>query len=121
MNVIPLLHSEFSPLSEEETRKLVLENKKTCALDPIPWSILSLCLDELLLVLTKMVNLSLESGHFAKKKRKNALIHPLLKKHGLQLINKNFLPTSNLQFTSKLTEKTVAFQVLCHRSVADPG
>ena len=68
MNVIPLLHSEFSPLSEEEIRKLVLENKKTCALDPIPWSIRSLCLDELLLVLTKMVNLSLESGHFAKKK-----------------------------------------------------
>ena len=105
--------SELSPLSEEEIRKLVLANKKTCALDPIPWSILSLCLDELLPVLTKMVNLSLESGHFAKE-WKSALVHPLLKKHGLELINKNFRPVSSLQFTSKLTEKAVASQTLCN-------
>ena len=29
-------------------------------------------------------------------------MHPLLKTSGLQLINKNFRPLSNLQFTSKL-------------------
>ena len=105
--------SEFSPLPEEEIRKLVLANKKTCALDPIPWFILSLCLDELLPVLTKMVNLSLESGHFAKE-WKSVLVHPILKKHGLELINKNFRPMNNLQFTSKLTEKAAASQILRH-------
>ena len=35
-------------------------------------------------------------------------------KSGLQLINKNFRPVSNLQFTSKLTEKAVAVQLQKH-------
>ena len=44
----------------------------------------------------------------------NALVHPLLKKQDLQLVNKNFRPVSNLQFTSKLTEKAVAVQLQDH-------
>jgi len=36
---------------------------------------------------------------------------------GLQLINKNFRPVSNLQFTSKLTEKAVAVQLQEHMLV----
>ena len=42
---------------------------------------------------------------------KNALVHPSLKKPGLELVNKNFCPISNLQFTSKLTEKAAAIQL----------
>ena len=38
-------------------------------------------------------------------------------KSGLQLINKNFRPVSNLQFTSKLTEKAVAVQLPKHMRV----
>ena len=38
-------------------------------------------------------------------------------KSGLQLINKNFQPVSNLQFTSKLTEKAVAVQLQEHMRV----
>ena len=38
-------------------------------------------------------------------------------KSGLQLINKNFRPVSNLQFTSKLTEKAVAVQLQEHMRV----
>ena len=38
-------------------------------------------------------------------------------KSGLQLINKNFWPVSNLQFTSKLTEKAVAVQLQKHMRV----
>ena len=41
-------------------------------------------------------------------------MHPLLKKPGLELVNKNFRPISNLQFTSKLTEKAVAIQLQTH-------
>ena len=99
--------SEFSLLSEEDVRKLALANKKSCALDPVPASILSVCLDELLPVVTRMVNMSLETGYFAND-WKCALVHPLLKKHGLQHINNNFRPVSNLQLISKLTEKAVA-------------
>ena len=105
--------SEFSLLSEEDVRKLDLANKKSCALDPIPASILSAYLDELLPVVTRMVNTSLETGYFANN-WKCALVHPRLKKHGLQLINKNFRPVSNLQLISKLAEKAVATQIQCH-------
>ena len=38
-------------------------------------------------------------------------------KSGLQLINKNFQPVSNLQFTFKLTEKAVAVQLQEHMRV----
>ena len=62
-------------------------------------------------MIAKMVNLSLETSCFAEV-WKNALVHPLLKKQGLQLVTiKNFRPVSNLQFTSKLTEKAVAVQL----------
>ena len=44
-------------------------------------------------------------------------MHPLLKKSGLQLISKDFLPVSNLQFTSNLTEKAVAVQLQEHMRV----
>ena len=81
-----------------------------CALDPLPSSIMTFCLDELLPVVRKIVNLSLESGVFAED-WKNALVHPLLKKAGLKPINKNFRPVSNLRVTSKITEKSVAIQL----------
>ena len=60
-----------------------------------------------------MINLSLKTGRFADE-WKNALVHPLLKKPGLKLVNKNFRPISNLQFTTKLTEKAVAIQLQTH-------
>ena len=41
-------------------------------------------------------------------------MHPLLKKPGLELVNKNLRRISNLQFTSKLTEKAVAIQLETH-------
>lgn len=44
-------------------------------------------------------------------------MHPLLKHTSLQLINKNFRPVSNLQFTSKLTEKVIAVQLQEHMRV----
>ncbi|KAL9961852.1 hypothetical protein ACROYT_G030880 [Oculina patagonica] len=105
--------SEFTPLSEESVRIIAASCAKSCALDPLPSSILTFCLDELLPVLRKIVNLSLESGVFAED-WKNALVHPLLKKAGLKPINKNFRPVSNLQVTSKITEKSVAIQLQDH-------
>ena len=38
---------------------------KTCTLDPLPSSILLVCIEELLPVISKMVNLSLEHDYFA--------------------------------------------------------
>ena len=42
------------------------------------------------------------------------MVHPLLKKPGLDLLFKNFRPISNLQFVSKLTERVVANQIQSH-------
>ena len=57
--------SKFSILFEIEVNKMILDsNKKSCALDPVPTTLLIKCLDELVPSLTRMINLSLESGHF---------------------------------------------------------
>ena len=67
----------------------------------------------LLPVITKMINLSLNSGEFADD-WKCGLINPILKKPGLDLLYKNYRPVSNLQYVSKLTEKVVFNQVYDH-------
>ena len=45
---------------------------------------------------------------------KCALVNPLLKKPGLDLVFKNYRPVSNLQYVSKLTERAVFNQVHDH-------
>ena len=52
------------------------------ALDPLPSSVPTISLDELHPVITKIVNLSLESDVIAED-WKNASVHPFLKKAGL--------------------------------------
>ena len=44
--------SEFSPLSEESVRRIAASSAKSFALDPLPSSILTFCLDELLPVIS---------------------------------------------------------------------
>ena len=108
--------SEFKPLSEEAVRKMTVASIKTCTLDPLPSSILSVCIEELLPVISRMVNVSLQHGYFADNWKKS-VVYPMLKNSDFQLINKNFRPVSNLQFTSKLTEKAVAVQLQEHMLV----
>ena len=107
------MESRVSLLSEEDVRKPALANKKSYALDPIRASILSVCLDEILSVIPRIVNMPLETEYFAND-WKCPLVQPILNKYGLQPINKNFRPVSNLQLISKLTEKTVASKKQCH-------
>ena len=104
------LMTSFTLLTEHEVRKLIeAMPKKTCALDPMPTPFLVACIDTLLPVLTKIINLSLQNGIFADQ-WKCASVHPLLKKLGLEPIFQNFRPVSNLQYISKLTEKAVFIQ-----------
>ena len=98
---------QFKPLSECEARRLIEGSaKKTCILDPMPTSLVIGCTQVLLPVLTKIINLPLESSTFADN-WKCALVNPLLKKPGLDLVFKNYRPVSNLQYVSKLTERAV--------------
>lgn len=93
---------EFRQLSREDVRSLVQKSaKKTCTLDPIPTSMVVACLEEILLIITCILNSSLGSGHFPLWK--GALVAARLKKKfGKDISFSNLRPLSNLQFISKL-------------------
>ena len=102
------------PLTEDDVRKLIKQSpNKQCSSDPIPTWLLKECLDSLLPVITLLVNKSLQIGYFPEE-WKNALVKPLLKKLGLELVFPSFRPVSNLQFISKLAEKASVNQLSGH-------
>ncbi len=83
---------------------------KSCPLDPIPTTILKDCLDVILHVITKIVNLALSTSVMPGK-LKEALLAPSINKAILDAeIQKNFRPISNIAFTSKIVEKVVDSQ-----------
>ena len=86
----------------------------SCELDPIPTWLLKSCVNELAPVLMNIVNLSL-MGSDVPGSLKNALVKPLLKKHGLdpEELN-NYRPVSNLSYLSKLIERVVAKRLTDH-------
>ena len=86
---------------------------KSCELDPLPTHLLKESIDLLLPSITKIVNLSLSSGRFSSH-WKEAIVRPLLKKSGMDLIYKSYRPVSNLQFISKLVERAVLIQFNDH-------
>ena len=63
-----------------------------------------------------MVNMSLEEGR-APENCKLALLKPLLKKAGMDLLFENFRPVNNLPFVAKVTEKAVSSQLLNHCNI----
>ena len=108
------LLTEFQLLTEDEVRNLVKRSPtKHCELDPAPTWIVKDCLEEVLPMLTKILNLSLQLGDVPVS-LKHAIIKPLLKKMGLDLVYKNYRPVSNLTYLSKLLERAVAKQLLDH-------
>ncbi len=107
----------FTPLSTDDVRKLIFKSPcKSCSLDPIPTDLLRKCLDVLLPIITDIVNESLSKGVFPDE-FKLALVTPLLKKLGLELIFPSYRPVSNLQFLSKLTERAAATQFVDYTKV----
>lgn len=81
---------------------------KSCALDPVPASLLRYCIDDLLPIIKRVVNLSFDSASVPSS-MKNAVLSPLLKKPSLDFeIFSNFRPVSNLKSLSKVIEKTAA-------------
>ena len=100
----------FQPLTQDQVRKFIVKSPcKSCSLDPIPTDLLRECLDLLVPVITDIINMSLSTGSFPDD-YKLALVTPLLKKLGLELIFPSYRPVSNLQFLSKLTERAAASQ-----------
>ena len=110
---VPIFTS-FHPLTESEVHTVIMGMKnKHCEVDIIPMSILKQILKACLPVITQIVNLSLTNGEFCKS-WKVAVVKPLLKKPGLDLISKNYRPISNLPFISKLVDKCMLKQLIEH-------
>ena len=86
---------------------------KSCELDYLPTHILKDHMDSFILILTKIVNLSLKSRVFSED-WKTAILRSLLKKIGLDLIDSNYRPVSNLSFISKLVEQAVMNEFNTH-------
>ena len=108
--------NDFSPLSEEEVRKIIIQSAtKSCCLDPVPTQLVKDCLDVLLPIITRIINKSFETCTVPKS-FKVAAVTPILKKANLIAeILKNFRPISNLPFLSKVLEKAASKQLLHHK------
>ena len=80
------------------------------------------CLDVLSPVLTRMLNLSLETGSFLDN-WKQANVHPRLKKPRAEVTFNNLCLISNLSFVSKLVERAIFSQTheLCMSSILKPS
>ncbi|CAB3994680.1 RNA-directed DNA polymerase from mobile element jockey [Paramuricea clavata] len=71
----------FDILNEENVKDLISKSsKKSCTLDPMPTSLVLKCQDILLPVITRMINLSLQSGVFCDEWKQALVQRPQLKK-----------------------------------------
>ena len=77
----PEVHlSYFEPATEDEVRKHIKSSKsKSCFLDVAPAFLIKECLDEFVLIITNMMNLSLTSSTIPSA-LKSAIITTILKK-----------------------------------------
>ena len=107
--------SSFRPATEKEVTLLLGKSaSKSCELDPLPTWLLKNCLNELLPIITYIVNLSFSTSNVPTN-LKCTLIVPLIKE-ALQdpEIYKKCCPVSNLTYLSKLVERIVASRLCEH-------
>ena len=106
--------SRFMPVSHSAILDVIRKSAtKSCALDPMPTSVLKQCLDSTLPCILKIVNSSMINGIFPEDFKK-AIVIPILKRPNLELEFANYSPVSTLQFLSKVIERCVAIQLTEH-------
>ena len=105
---------EFERMSSEEVLSVIKSMvADTCDSDPLPSGLFKDLTSYIIGIITELVNTSLTEGIFMNN-WKTAIIKPLLKKLGLELITKKDQPVSNLLFMSKLVEKCMLIQFNKH-------
>ncbi len=106
--------SKFELVSDTEIQQILEKSaNKSCNLDPVPTTILKQCSSIITPVLSRIVNLSLQTSSMPEM-YKRALVTPLLKKPNLDTILSNYRPVSNLPFVSKIIEECVIRQITRH-------
>ena len=89
------MNNLISATSDEIRDVIASCPNKACQLDPIPTWVVTQCVDQLLPLLTSIINESLTKGEFPNY-FKNAIVKPLLKKPRLDKDElKNYRPVSN--------------------------
>ena len=108
----------FSAVTESEVCKIIAKSPtKSCSLDPAPTWMVNDSVDELIPMVTILVNLSLQSANVPDS-MKQALVTPLLKKDDLDPeVLKNYRPVSNLSFLSKVLERVVAARLTTYMTI----
>ena len=107
------IFDSFHPVTITQLHTIINSSKpSSCALDPIPTSLLLECLDVILPTLTHIIDTSILSGQFPTN-MKTAIVKPLLRKCSLDIDKlKNYRPVSNLSFMSKFFEEVVLQQLV---------
>ena len=106
--------TKFDEMKVNEVTQIIqLMATKSCEFDPIPAMVLKRFHKDLAPIITRIVNISLQTGTFAMA-WKTSIIWSLLKKDGLDLILANYRPVSNLSFISKVIEKSMMSQFEKH-------
>ena len=106
---------QFAPTTTSEVRTIILKSTNaSCDLDPFPTRLLKQCIDDLIVPITAIINLSMREG-VVPPDLKQALVTPLIKKKTLCRNEfNNYRPISNLSFLSKILEKIVAKRLNAH-------
>ena len=111
---ISMTPNKFNPMSPEDIMLIIKSMaSKSCELDVVPTTLLNNILLDIIDTLVKIIKTSLEQGVFAEK-WKVAIVRPLLKKLGLELLLNSYRPASNLCFLSKALEKCALKQLDDH-------
>jgi len=107
--------SSFLPVTDDEVRRLLSKMpSKSSPLDVLPCSLLKSCADVFAPVITRLANLSFQTGKFPSC-YKRAQVLPLLKKAGLDSSSPaNYRPISNLSTISKILERLVLTRLRPH-------
>ena len=110
---------QFESMTDVEVSRIIYNMcSNSCELDIIPTTLLKQILPDVNGVITKIVNLSLTTRAFSQS-WKTAVICPLLKKVGFELIPRNYRPVSNLHFLSKVVEKCMLKQFIGYYNSQD--
>ena len=107
--------NKFNPVSEDEILNIITKlADKQSVLDPLPCSLFKLCKLELLPLIHKLINSSLELGYFPNCLKIN-VITPIIKSKRLDSnILNHFRPVSELTLISKIYEKCALQQLMEH-------
>ena len=111
--------SNFKPITNDCVIRIINSmTTKSFESDPIPTTIFKKVVPFIIDEITAIINISSLKGVFANQ-WKNSIVHPLLKKVGLDHTLNDYRAVSNLPILSKVVEKCMLEQLTTHYTYKD--